>query len=61
MNCLTQSEIEQWLSDHSVPALPYGKSKPPTHYLQFAVPSRPLTRPDDLSVIPLKGDLRDVG
>ncbi len=43
MNCLTQSEIDQWLSDHSVTPAPYGSAKSPTHYLQFAVPKRPLT------------------
>tara|TARA_B110000495_G_scaffold203811_1_gene229699 strand:- start:2193 stop:2708 length:516 start_codon:yes stop_codon:yes gene_type:complete len=42
MNCLTQSEIEHWLLEHSVTPAPYGKTESPTHYIQFAVPSRPL-------------------
>ena len=43
MNCLTQSEIERWLSDHSVTSAPYDSAESPTHYLQLPVPKRPLT------------------
>ena len=42
MNCLTQPEITQWLSDQSVTPAPYGNAESPTHYLQFNAPSRPL-------------------
>ena len=43
MNCLTQSEIAQWLSAKSVTPAPYGSAHSPTFYLQFSVPNRPLS------------------
>lgn len=43
MRCLAQKEIAGWLTDQRVTPSPYGNGTSLTHFLQFKLPSRPLT------------------
>jgi hypothetical protein len=38
MICLTESEVENWLQDRSIPHAPYHSESAPTYYTQFYAP-----------------------